>query len=298
MIAVKLMGGLGNQMFQYATARRLALHLNTDLILNTSFLDSRQPGCTVRKYELNHLSIDTNTVSTQEIAFEQFRSSSAIDRWVAQIKCWFGMPQAPPHLASESTFAFNPEILSIDDNCYLDGYWQSEKYFLDIRGQLLQEFEPRTPLDGKNRLVAEQIIETEAVSVHVRRGDYIFDSKTADFHGHCSLDYYRRAFFTMKENVVNPHYYFFSDDIDWVKEHLKPGGRSTYIDHNIDCGYEDLRLMSMCNHHVIANSSFSWWGAWLGRNSNKIVIAPDRWFQNDDLDTRDLLPPSWKQIKI
>lgn len=298
MIYVKLMGGLGNQMFQYAIGRKLAVLHDTTLVLDTSFLESKQLNCTARKYELNQLSIVASTATTQEICFSQYSEIGGVGLWLAKLKKRLGIELDIPNLIKERGFPYNENILSVKDNCYLHGYWQSEKYFLDIREQLVSEFQPNAPLSGKNKLVADQMIGCEAVSVHIRRGDYLSDSKTAEVHGHCSIDYYQHAFDIIKDSVVNPHFYFFSDDIDWVKNNFKINGDATYIDHNSDCGYEDIRLMSMCRHHIVANSSFSWWGAWLGKNPEKIVLAPGKWFKTNDLDTRDLLPVNWRSLDV
>lgn len=136
-----------------------------------------------------------------------------------------------------------------------------------------------------------------AVSLHIRRGDYISNATTNTIHGTCNLDYYKRAVEYIKKNSVSPIFFIFSDDIDWVKDNLHLNEKHYYIDwNNADTNYEDMRLMSLCKHNVIANSSFSWWGAWLNNNPKKIVIAPQKWFNDSKLNTFDVIPE--KRIKI
>ena len=133
-----------------------------------------------------------------------------------------------------------------------------------------------------------------SVSVHIRRGDYISNKDTNALLGVCPMDYYDRAIAYIVERVVNPCFYFFSDDIAWVRRTFSLPFQSRFVDHNSGRqSFNDMRLMSLCRHHIIANSSFSWWGAWLGRNGDKTVIAPRRWFRRDIMDLKDLCPDSW-----
>ncbi len=292
MIAVKLMGGLGNQMFQYAVGRQLALMHKVDLVLDISALEGRTPG-TFRRYELKHLSIDATLLDPNDIFMTQYRSIGGFRCFLANIKSKFGLPLNPPNQVKEKGFAFDPKIPMSSDNCYLQGYFQSEKYFYQIRDVLIQDFKVVNPLKGKNKEISDKIVSTESVSIHIRRGDYVNDQKTAQFHGTCSLDFYRTALDYICSKLENPHFYFFSDDIEWVRKNIVVNHPAIYVDNNADCGYEDMRLMSMCRHHVVANSSFSWWAAWLSNYPDKIVLAPKNWFRTEDLDTRDLVPSSW-----
>jgi hypothetical protein len=148
-------------------------------------------------------------------------------------------------------------------------------------------------LSSYNADLVEQISKVNAVSLHVRRGDYVQNAKTNANHGVCSLDYYRAAIQNILERVEAPSFFIFSDDIPWVKEHLVLDIPCRYVDHNQGVeSYNDMRLMSLCRHHIIANSSFSWWGAWLNPDPQKIVIAPQKWFANDNI-VDDLFPPEW-----
>jgi hypothetical protein len=148
-------------------------------------------------------------------------------------------------------------------------------------------------LSGKNADIAEQIGRVNAVSLHVRRGDYVKNPKTTATHGLCSLDYYHTAIRYIYETVEQPYFFIFSDDMAWVKEHLKIDAPCQYVDHNQGKeSFNDMHLMSLCKHHIIANSSFSWWGAWLNSSPEKIVIAPNKWFANQN-NIKDLLPNDW-----
>lgn len=151
--------------------------------------------------------------------------------------------------------------------------------------------------DVTNEQVAQNILSVNAVSLHVRRGDYVSNLTINQFHGTCSLEYYNQAIAQIAKKVETPHFFVFSDDPEWVKSNLKIDYSITIVDHNnADKNYEDIRLMSLCKHHIIANSSFSWWGAWLCRNPNKIVIAPLKWFNDKSINTTDLIPDGWIKI--
>jgi hypothetical protein len=291
-VVVKLIGGLGNQMFQYAAGRAVAHRHGVPLLLDTSGFASYE----LRRYELDGLAI------CADIANEEQRPKltgtagkrnvwSALERWLAG-----ALSQT---VLREASFTYDARIETAKPPVYLDGYWQSEKYFFDLAQILRQEFEIRDRLDDPNCEMLQQIkaVGRSAVSLHVRRGDYVSNSHTAQYHGVCSMDYYRAAVKRMSHDVVTPHFFIFSDDHTWVQENLDLEHASTLVKVNdADHGTFDLTLMKSCAHHVIANSSFSWWGAWLNPSNEKIVIAPSQWFARASNDTRDLLPASWIQL--
>jgi hypothetical protein len=176
---------------------------------------------------------------------------------------------------------------------YLVGYWQSEKYFVKHKEVIRQELTFKNELSPENLATASSLLKTASVSLHVRRGDYVSSQATNDVHGVCTLDYYRNAISHMARSVESPRFFIFSDDINWVKANLQLDFPCEYIANNVGANsYVDMRLMSMCKHNIIANSSFSWWGAWLNSNPNKIVIAPKKWFAKA-LSTEDLIPAKW-----
>lgn len=295
MIIVKLMGGLGNQMFQYALGRRLALERGVPLKLDLSWFDSHDK----RKFELDQFNIEAEIAAREEIEkFPPFSRNRLLRGVYNRIE-----RRIPYHarivFREQSTGDFDPRVLKINGNRVLEGYWQSEKYFSEIRGILLREFVFKYEQDAKSREMAEQIQKKESVSLHIRRGDYVHDPLINQIHGLCSFDYYQKAVNYITEKMPNCHFYIFSDDHSWVCENFKLDYPVTLIDHNnASRNYEDLRLMSLCRHNIIANSTFSWWGAWLGTNPGKIVIAPQKWFNDVARDTKDLIPEYWVKIRV
>ena len=291
MIIVKLMGGLGNQMFQYAAGRSLALRLNTALKLDLSFLEGNQTGNTPRTFALNCFAINADKAPCRETAIMKGKRTTLLGAIVArctQKTCRYTVFR-------EKQFNFDPTFFSLKDNVYLEGYWQSERYFKDIKGNILEEFRFMPPLDGLNLALAEEIGEVDSVSLHVRRGDYVTDKNTSEMHGACSLEYYQIAVERVTQSLKDPSFFLFSDDPEWVADNIKLRYPTKYITHNVGREYEDLRLMSLCKHHIIANSSFSWWGAWLSANHEKLIIAPQKWF-NNIVNTNDLIPNEWIRI--
>lgn len=289
MIITRLIGGIGNQMFQYAAGRRLANTHNTDLFLDLTGFTSD----TLRKYELDIFRIHAKIASPELIQHVPFSRKDAVRLGIRHL--FFGEIRAL--FIKEPSIAFNKTVVSLPDNVYLDGYWQSEKYFAEIADILRKDFSFVPPPSAINQELLEEIGGCNSVSVHVRRGDYVSNPIAKKIHGVLGIDYYIRALNLMEENVKDPQIFVFSDDIPWVRENLKTNLPLHFIDFNgVEKNYEDLRLMINCQHNIIANSSFSWWGAWLGSNSEKIVIAPKKWFNQSNMGTKDLIPDSWIKI--
>lgn len=180
--------------------------------------------------------------------------------------------------------------------CFLTGWWQSEKFFKDIEKEIRKDFVFPKIIDKKNTEIENIILETNSVSLHIRRGDYIKDKGLG---GLAPLEYYQKAIKYINSKVKNPVYFIFSNDIDWCKNNLNLRNQTYYIDWNKgEESYRDMQLISLCKHNIIPNSSFSWWGAWLNNNPNKIVIAPEKWF-NDcvKMDYSNIVPETWVKIK-
>ncbi|MDD2851998.1 MAG: alpha-1,2-fucosyltransferase [Desulfuromonadaceae bacterium] len=296
MIIVKLWGGLGNQMFQYAAARRLAHANGVPLKLDTRWFVSNSSIDTPRSYELDVFTLQTDLATATES-----RRLGGLDtrRWPKVAKrllaAWGYTP--PKSYVVEKHYYFDAGILQLKDECYLDGYWQSEKYFCDAAGLIRNDFTVKPIPDDANGGLLREINGCESVSLHFRRGDYVTNANAAAFHGMIPLDYYAAALKTIGVRVTSPRLFVFSDDQEWVKQNLKTGFPVTYVEGNgAEKAYEDMRLMSACRHHIIANSSFSWWGAWLGANPDKTVIAPRNWFIDSAVDTCDLIPDSWVRL--
>jgi hypothetical protein len=209
------------------------------------------------------------------------------------------LPYYRQRLIIERAPGFDLNILTkTSRSAYLDGYWQSEKYFSDIQEVIRKEFTLKSGLSPQSLEVAKDIGGNNSVGMHFRRGDYVSSDETRKYHGECSARYYEKCVKMVAKKVNRPHFFIFSDEPSWVTENLKINYPTTIVDHNgIEEDYEDLILMSRCKHFVIANSSFSWWGAWLGSFPNKIVVAPQKWFNDASLNTKDLIPESWIRIK-
>ncbi len=296
MVIVKLMGGLGNQMFQYAVARRLA-HVNkAPLKLDLSWFENIPHGDTCRKYELHVFECLQDVATPEEV--KALRGAD-IGKWPKVAKSFLksiGLFTNPAYI-KEKFFHFDPELLGLSGDIYLDGFWQSAKYFEDVEEIIRADFTIRLAQDPLNNELGDTIQSCESVSIHVRRGDYINDEKTGCFHGITSMDYYNAAITEVTSRLHNPHFFVFSDDSSWAKSNLTVDVPMTCLTHNgPENGYEDLRLMSLCKHHIIANSSFSWWGAWLANNHTKMVFAPKRWFHNPGVNTDDLIPGNWIRL--
>jgi hypothetical protein len=197
----------------------------------------------------------------------------------------------------ETATGYVKEVQSLPDDCYISGYWQSERYFEDIKDLIRTDWTFRQPLEGRNAELADKIQSVNAVSVHVRRGDYVTNPRTNSVHGTCPPEYYDRAIAYISERVTSPVFFIFSDDPDWLEDNLTFNYEHYFISHNTGpYSYNDMQLMSLCRYHIIANSSFSWWGAWLNPDNDKIVIAPDRWFLMDKFDSSDHVPGSWVRL--
>ncbi|MGE8106566.1 alpha-1,2-fucosyltransferase [Allorhizobium sp. NPDC080224] len=279
-------------MFQFATGRAVAHRLNAELLLDVSAFTHYD----LRRYELDSWAIRARPATRDELARAGvFAAPPTFVRRLMQA-AGFGLPM---NRFQEASFAYDPRILAVKDPAYLDGYFQSARYFADVAGLLREEFVLRAPVDDGNAEVRRKIRESgaSAVSLHIRRGDYVTNAHTAQYHGVCSLDYYRRAVTHIAERCPAPRFFVFSDDLDWVRDNLHIDQEMVLVDANgPDSGAWDMALMMACRHHIIANSSFSWWGAWLNPHSDKIIVAPQQWFSAATHDTRDLVPGDWVRL--
>jgi hypothetical protein len=260
MITVKLMGGMGNQMFQYAFGLAQARRLWVGLQLDTTVLGGHRP------YQLQQWGIDVPLVE---------RITPTIREQ--------GMP-------------YNPKLVEqIKNGDCLEGYWQSEKYFESIRINLRTVFSPKDGPSIRAEALYSDITKPNSVAVHIRRGDYLLEPHKS-FHGVLGWEYYKAGMNYIRERVENPKFFFFSDEPEWVREHFYTDfslGEQIVVESGLEA--EDIYMMALCSHSIIANSSFSWWGGWLGNNQDRIVIAPKKWF-NTDIDTSDLIPDRWVRL--
>lgn len=289
MIVCQLQGGLGNQLFQYALGRTLAARHEVPLVLDTNVVDRSHD----RTFALGAFDLRARTLSAGERKTMRL-PSRPMGRLGRILSRFTPRPRLP--VVMERGFGFNPSVLAAPAACYVVGYWQSYRYFGEIESTLRHELQLRQRAEGANLAMAARIAGTKAVSLHVRRGDYL-NAGTRDFHGLCDQAYYQRAETLLRERVGDIHVYVFSDDPAWAVDNLKLVSPMTVVDHN-DPGqaHEDLRLMALCRHHITANSTFSWWGAWLGTNPDRTVIAPRQWFQAPGMSDADLVPPAWLRL--
>jgi hypothetical protein len=270
MIIARIAGGLGNQMFQYAIAKSIAKK-NSDIFkLDISFY----PKQSLRKYELNLFNIEENIATEEECVI--LRGSEGL--WF-KIRNKLGLKVKRPdsYYKEKEIAVFDENVFKYDKNIYLDGYWQNENYFTDIRYEILNDFTLKQDISNEAKKHLENIKNINSISLHVRRGDYVQDTHTNKVHGICDFEYYKKAIEHIKNKVEKPMFYIFSDDISWCKENFNFLENKVFID-DTKSALEDLELMKHCKHNIIANSTFSWWGAWLNDNDNKIVIAPKIWW--------------------
>lgn len=286
MIVTRIVGGLGNQMFQYAAGRALATRLGVELKIDRRAFSNYQ----THSFGLQHFKAKLVDALPNELP--KMASESTFSRFFRNFS------RAPISVFTETAFTFNPKVLTLEANTYLDGYWQSENYFQDFSDFIRADFQFEKQPSNENKIWLLKISNVNSVSLHIRRGDYVSNASANSVHGTCDLDYYYRAVKTLAENIGNDlEIFVFSDDPDWVTANLSLSFPMHIVRHNnAETNYEDLRLMTACRHHIIANSSFSWWGAWLDPRPDSLIIAPKQWFRTAKLDPRDLIPDRWVKV--
>lgn len=303
MIVVRFLGGLGNQMFQYAIGRSLSLKHEEELRLDTSFYTYDHFWTTKREFRLNHFSISGNVFQKNRISSSllslfcqtSWKHPSTVHTMYNRVFRCVPYPTCGLLYVHERIAESHPEFLECSD-VYLDGNWQSEKYFQENAQQVREDFQIITSPSPENQKWIDFISTHNSVCLHVRRGDYVTDPFVGKRHmGTCSLDYYSRAIDYLSDKVDDLVFIVFSDDVPWVREHLHIPYPTYYMDHNDgSTDYEDMRLMSMCDHFITANSSFSWWGAWLGTSEDKIVVCPEKWYADET--KVDIIPNYWVKM--
>lgn len=296
MILVRLWGGLGNQLFQYATGKALALRNNTDLKIDLSLLENQSKGPLEpqREFDLKVFNITPEFASDGEIKFYNPPVNDLFDKFNAK---WLNL-RFPNRTYLEKHFHYDSNVKFLPDNTCIVGNWQSPKYFHDFEKNLKKEITFRENIIESSKELSIEIMESSSVCINVRRSDYISHPEYSKILGFRGLEYLIPAVEKIKEMVENPSFYIFSDDIEWCQKVLQPkiGGR--VIDHSHK-GWKFgnyLQLISLCKHQIIPNSTFGWWGAWLNNNSDKIVIAPKLWYQDTSFDTKDLCPEEWIRL--
>ena len=289
MITVILSGGLGNQMFEYAAARALSLCLKSQLCIDTYIL-TKKTKATIRNYELAIFNIDAPISNSiiNKIAIKGFGI-------IRSRKTGYSFLNKLGIFRDEKAQYYDARFKSLSEKTTLFGYFQNENYFKDISEQLRIDFTFRIPLQGRNSEIRNTIEQKTSVSIHIRRGDYANSNSNLPI---LDISYYKKAieYITSQSQINSPHFFIFSVGIEWVKQNLDLSNfNHEFIDWNEnENSYIDMQLMSLCKHNIIANSSFSWWGAWLNNNPKKVVIAPQQWYkENTSKHPEGFIPDGW-----
>lgn len=280
MIISKITGGLGNQMFQYAIAKAIAVKRNNIFRLDITAYETYK----LFDYRLNIFNIDENIANSDEIS-----NLRGYDSKIFKILKKLGIYSKTTYYKEKERTVFDKEVFTNQD-VYLDGYWQNEKYFIDIRDILLKEFTPKKEISEVAKEYLKMIQNTPSISLHVRRGDYLKHPEI----GVLDLAYYKKSHEYIVEQVEDPIFYIFSNDLAWCEENFEFIQNKVFVK-NTKSEIDDLILMKNCRHNIVANSSFSWWGAWLNENIEKIVVAPKKWMAINPNNYK-WIPTSWIEV--
>jgi Glycosyl transferase family 11 len=291
MVITRLTGGLGNQMFQYATGRALADRLGAELLLDTRALEHALAlkAYTRRGYALAPFRLRATVASPADL--------TDWPSWAVELGMRLRLVRPLfRRWHFEPAITYDPSVRALNQPVCLVGYWQSERYFSESADAIRADFTLRHPLADANGKLLELARSSGSVGLHVRRGDFVRLNHAAKMHGLCSIDYYRRAIALVQSRVPHCHFLIFSDDPQWARAELPLDSPAVFVTGNAETPEQDLALMSACKHHIIANSSFSWWAAWLGYNLDQVAVAPVPWYASPKLDARDLAVSHWHYI--
>lgn len=294
MIFIDLKGGLGNQMFQYAMGKELAYLSKETMKLDLGFLSTvkNQSNLTVRNYELSIFNIQEDFATDAEVKKYKNLRTRILNRF-------FPNYRANPYV-KEKYFNFDPSISSLRGDHYFDGHWMSEKYFSHVKSEIRSEFTFKRKILDEGKSIHSEILNSNSVCIHVRRGDYVHNPTIAKLHQTTSLNYFEHGISLVKSRVKDPVFFIFSDDINWCVKHLNGLENVHFIERELAGKGADnsdyLQLMVACKYFVISNSTFSWWAAWLSTHPDKIVVAPQNWFNDKKIVTKDIYPANWIRI--
>ena len=299
MIVVELVGGLGNQLFQYAIGKNLALKNKTDLVVDTRFLMSRNiqsRNVTYRNYDLDIFTVNPSFVAPS-ITFRYGTSSSLLLRHAKRVFNKYINIGRLQYVSERTPYQYESRIDKLTDNVYLSGYWQSTWYFRSIEQQLKAELQFADPIPDYASELADEIRRNQSsVCVHVRRSDFVNNRR----HDIVQPSYYHQAEQLIRERIMSPTFYVFSDDIEWCRTHIRFSAPTVYVGDEWagDRAQIHLQLMTLCHHFIIPNSTFGWWAAWLSPSLNKVVIAPKKWaYVNENfISSNELTYPGWLTI--
>jgi hypothetical protein len=283
MVIVKCLGGLGNQMCQFAYYQELIARGYRVRFDISGF----------NQYKVHHYCLDK--VFKLQINYANYWQrcfyTSLLGRVVRKLLRWCGYQDN--YIVQQDLYFDERYVVNLNHNCYMDGYWHSEKYFINVADKVRQSF-TFPQLTGLNQQIAEKIKSSLSVSMHVRRGDYVGHSL---YDNICNQDYYNRALDYLTDKIGTKFSLFiFSNDIAWCKENFDYPDITFVSNNHGDASYIDMQLMSMCRHNILANSSFSWWAAWLNQNADKLVLVPKKFFNNNAYNEQDLYPYSWIKL--
>ena len=297
MIVVRIISGLGNQLFQYAVGRQLSLRNNTSLLLDTAFYGNHR----LRSFQLEHFNIPPSVLHGKgflRLGLSLFRKHPFVHRAYSKSQqLFFG--RMKKLISEKEDWLYDERVDAVKKHAYLNGYWQNWRYFSHFPPAIRREL---TVKEAQLTSIQKEIDEISAnrfsTSLHIRRGDYVTNSYMAQLMGVQPLEYYQKAIDVIRQEIKQPFLYVFSDDLNWAKDHLKWDGPTRFIDvENGTKDYLELDLMRRCRHNIIANSSFSWWGAFLNENPDKIVVAPRRWVVPESINERiEICFPNWTRI--
>jgi hypothetical protein len=286
MIVVQLKGGLGNQLFQYAAGLSLAQKLRTNLKVDISHYQTNFE----RNIELQLFNLQYEVATEADLKlFKQ----NFLEKILQRI-----LPIKNRQTYREQSFLYDKLFFELSENVYLKGYWQSEKYFLPIIEKIFSQFILKQSFSAEVEQLKLRLINSESVAVHIRKGDYT-NKQLALIHGTLNMDYYSSAMSAIEKLGANSNFYIFSDDVAFAKSIFGERENCTVVSGLVTkTALEDFYLMQYCSHNIIANSSFSWWAAYLNKNNAKKVFAPKQWFANKNLNeqTKDLIPESWTRV--
>lgn len=288
MIVTHIAGGMGNQMFQLAAGVALSDRLGVELRLDTRYYNRLIP--VELDLRLQHFGHGAREANPRDVPY---LNGDTIGRFL-------GSRLVKPRLApfKDMRLPYNPAFEALGDDTYLKGYWQSERYYSGHEDAVRRALTFVTPPNAENARALDLVRSKPAVSLHIRRAAYVSVPKFNAIHGTCSPEYYERAVAHIAGRMdQEPVFFAFSDEPDWVRENIHIPFEMQVFGHNGGASnFEDMRLMSACRHHVVANSSFSWWGAWLNPDPDKMVIAPKRWFADPDMQQHDIVPEDWLRL--
>ena len=294
MIVVRVEGGLGNQMFQVAFGMQLSARHKCELVLDLTSYDQRPE----HGYLLDRFGVTARRLRQDELRRvpRRFREK----KHPAKNKRWSGLSFFAfdgLRRVREKPFGFAEEYLLARDDSYLVGYWQSERFFPDVAAQVRREFQPLAPLSAQSARLRERMLDRPSVSLHIRRGDYVTNAQASAIYRSLSIDYYRGCVSSCLEACSGVEVVVFSNDIAWCRQQLALPCPVHFVEHTTrDTAHEDLWLMTAAQCHIIANSTFSWWGAWLGQRPGHRVFAPRHWFRPGTLDDRGLACEGWQLV--